>query len=75
MGLEAKDLKSKYLYNTNYVIWDNIGLQKEDRNIPSYQIMADVLEQLDIHSATIFNYHQARRQTEDYFSGSGAVAV
>ena len=25
LGLEAKDLKSKYLYNTNYVIWDNIG--------------------------------------------------
>ena len=30
LGLEAKDLKSKYLYNTNYVIWDNIGLQKKD---------------------------------------------
>lgn len=33
LGLEAKDLKSKYLYNTNYVIWDNIGLQKKDGNI------------------------------------------
>lgn len=66
MGLEAKDLKSKYLYNTNYVIWDNIGLKKEDRNIPSYQIMADVLERLDIHSGTLFNYHQQRRKTEDY---------
>ena len=32
LGLEAKDLKSKYLYNTNYVIWDNIGLQKKDGN-------------------------------------------
>ena len=29
MGLEAKDLKNRYLYNTNYVIWDNIGLQKK----------------------------------------------
>lgn len=54
MGLEAKDLKSRYLYNTNYVIWDNIGLQKEDRNIPSYQIMADVFDRLDIHAGTIF---------------------
>ena len=26
MGLTAEDLKSRYLYNTNYVIWDNIGL-------------------------------------------------
>ena len=68
MGLEAKDLKSRYLYNTNYVIWDNIGLPKEDRNIPSYQIMADVLERLDIHSGTVFNYHQERRQTRNYLS-------
>ena len=68
MGLEAKDLKNRYLYNTNYVIWDNIGLQKEDRNIPSYQIMADVFDRLDIHSGTIFNYHQTRRQTKHYLS-------
>nr|WP_317282702.1 LTA synthase family protein [uncultured Sellimonas sp.] len=66
MGLEAKDLKSRYLYNTNYVIWDNIGLKKEDRNIPAYQIVADVFERLGIHSGTVFNYHQTRRQTDDY---------
>ena len=68
MGLEAKDMKSRYLYNTNYVIWDNIGLKQEDRNIPSYQIMADVFERLDIHSGTVFNYHQQRRQTKNYLS-------
>lgn len=68
MGLEAKDLKSRYLYNTNYVIWDNIGLKKEDRNIPAYQIMADVFERLDIHSGTVFNYHQERRKTKNYLA-------
>ena len=68
MGLEAEDLKSRYVYNTNYVIWDNIGLEKEDRNIPTYQLMAEVLEKLDIHSGTIFNYHQQRRQTKQYLS-------
>ena len=60
MGLEAKDMKNRYLYNTNYVIWDNLGLQKEDRNIPSYQIMADVMDRLGLHSGTVFNYHQQR---------------
>lgn len=68
MGLEAEDLKSRYLYNTNYVIWDNISLAKEDRNIPSYQIMADVMERLDIHSGAVFNYHQERRQTKNYLA-------
>ncbi len=68
MGLEAKDLKSRYLYNTNYVIWDNIGLKKEDKNLSAYQIMAEVFDRLDIHSGTIFNYHQERRQTKNYLS-------
>lgn len=68
MGLEAKDLKSKYLYNTNYVIWDNIGLEKKDSNLAAYQIMADVFERLDIHSGTVFNYHQERRQTKNYLA-------
>ena len=68
MGLEVGDLKSRYLYNTNYVIWDNIGLKRNNRNIAAYQITADVLERLDIHSGTVFNYHQTRRQTKHYLS-------
>lgn len=68
MNLEAKDLKSKYLYNTNYVIWDNIGLEKNDENIAAYQLIAEVFGRLDIHSGTVFNYHQERRQTKDYLA-------
>lgn len=68
MGLKAEDLKSRYLYNTNYVIWDNIGLQKDDKNIPAYQLMSEVLNRLDIHSGTVFNYHQQRNGTKNYLS-------
>ena len=68
MGLKAEDLKGKYLYNTNYVIWDNIGLEKKDRNIPSYQIMAEVMDRIGIHAGTVFNYHQQRRKTKDYLA-------
>lgn len=68
MDLQAKDMKSKYLYNTNYVIWDNIGLEKKDGNYPAYQIMAEVLERLDIHTGTVFNYHQQRHQTKNYLA-------
>ena len=68
MGLKAEDLKSRYLYNTNYVIWDNIGLQKHDKNIPAYQLMSEVLNRLDIHSGTVFNYHQQRKGTKNYLS-------
>ena len=68
MGLEADDLKSRYLYNTNYVIWDNIGLEKEDKNIPAYQIMAETFKKIGIHSGTVFNYHQERNETKNYLA-------
>lgn len=66
MGLEAKDLKNRYLYNTNYVIWDNIGLKKQDRNVPTYQLVSELFSRLEIHSGTVFNYHQNRRKTKQY---------
>ena len=68
MNLVPEDLNNKYLYNTNYVIWDNIGLEKIDRNVAAYQIVADVFERLDIHSGTVFNYHQERRESKDYLA-------
>ena len=68
MGLEATELTSRYLFNTNYVVWDNIGLKKQDKTLATYQLMAEVFNRLNIHSGTVFNYHQTRRQTRDYLS-------
>ena len=68
MGFKAEDLKSRYLYNTEYVIWDNIGLEKKDQNIFAYQLLAEVMDQLDIHAGTVFNYHQNRKGTRNYLS-------
>ena len=73
MGLEAKDLKNRYVYNTNYAIWDNIGMERVDRNIPTYQLMSEVFDRLGIHSGTIFNYHQQRRQTKHYLADLGLL--
>lgn len=66
MGLEVEDLKNRYLFQTNYVIWDNMGLEKKDENLSSYQMAAEVMDRLGIHEGTIFKYHQARRNTKDY---------
>ena len=42
-------------------------------NLAAYQIMAEVFERLDIHSGTVFNYHQERRQTKKLFGRSGTL--
>lgn len=66
MGLKAEDLKGRYLYNTNYVIWDNIGLEEKDQNLAAYQLMSEVMNQIGVHAGTVFNYHQERRKTQNY---------
>ena len=30
--------------------------------------MSDVLDRLDIHSGTVFNYHQERRKSKNYLA-------
>ena len=66
MDLTVKDMKNKYLFQTEYVIWDNMGLEKKDQNLSSYQIAAEVMDQVGIHEGNVFRYHQARRNTRDY---------
>lgn len=66
MDLKVEDLENKYLFQTEYVIWDNFGLEKEDVNLASYQIAAEVMDRVGIQEGTIFRYHQARRNTRNY---------
>lgn len=66
MDLKVEELENKYLFQTQYVIWDNFGLEKEDENLAAYQTAAAVMDRVGIHEGTIFRYHQARRNTRDY---------
>lgn len=66
MGLEARELKNRYLFQTNYVIWDNMNLPKNDENINAYQMAAEVFNRVGIHKGTMFKYHQARKNTRNY---------
>ena len=66
MGLTVEDLKNKYLFQTQYVMWDNFGLEKKDENLAAYQMAAEVMDRAGIHEGTIFRYHQARRNTRNY---------
>lgn len=66
MDLTVEDVKNRYLFQTQYVMWDNFGLEKKDVNLAAYQIAAEVLDRVGIHEGTIFRYHQARRNTKNY---------
>lgn len=60
MGLDEEDMVSGDIYKTSYVTWNNFGLEKEDTDLYSYQLMADILDTVGIHEGTMVNYHQTQ---------------
>ena len=64
MVLKVKDVKNRYMFQTENVIWDNMGLEKKDANVAAYQMAAEVMDRVGIHEGNIFRFHQARRQTK-----------
>lgn len=66
MDLTVTDVKNRYLFQTQYVIWDNMGLEKQDKNLAAYQMAAEVMDRVGIHEGNVFRFHQARKNTQNY---------
>ena len=66
MGLSDNDLVSGNIYQTKYLIWDNIGLKKKKKNISAYQAAAELFDRMDLHAGTLFRYHQTMQKRPDY---------
>ena len=65
----AENLMNGDLFQTEYIIWDNFGLEKKDRDLEAYQLSAYVLEQAGLHNGILTKYHQVFAKEENYLSG------
>ena len=66
LGLEGDDMESASLYRTEYIIWDNFGLEKEDEDLAAYQLSAAVLGRLGITTGVMNGFHQTCREEPTY---------
>ena len=66
MGLTEFDMRNYSLFTTPYVIWDNMGLVREEKNIKAYQAIAEVMNRVGIHEGTLFSFHQTNRHEAEY---------
>lgn len=64
--LEDSDLVNNSIYQTEYVIWDNFGLEKEDKDLYTYQLSAEVGSRIGLSTGTLMYYHQNYQDSEDY---------
>ena len=76
LDVKEENYKLDSLYETRYVIWDNIGLKKQDRNITSYQSGAILLKDAGLaHEGILFDYQQSVSEDDPaYLSDMEAVA-
>lgn len=65
-AIQQEYLSKGDLLQTEYVIWSNLGLPKEDQDLEAYQLMATVLGQLGYHDGVLTKLHQDRDSNPDY---------
>lgn len=73
LGLEASSLVNHSLFQTEYVIWDNMGLEAIDKSVTAYQLSATVLERVGIQEGTLIKFHQKRVGTANYLADLDAL--
>lgn len=62
------DMHLQDLFKTEYVIWTNYPLEKEDADLYTYQLTAQVLEAVGINTGALTKLHQGRTDNPDYYN-------
>ena len=58
LNLSSDDLSNKNLFETEYVIWDNLGLDKNDIDLEAYQLTSKILYDLGMNNGIVTKLHQ-----------------
>ena len=66
LDITAEDMDTNSVYQQEYVIWNNFGMKKEDKNLYSYQLGAEVFNRLGIHEGVLTKYHQHHSKDSNY---------
>ena len=64
--ISEQDLQSDDLFQTEYVIWDNFGMEKRDGTYEAYQLSSHIMELLGFDNGLINKLHQNFKQNEKY---------
>lgn len=74
LDMTEEDMKNGDLFATQYIIWDNFGMKKQDKNLASYEIGAEVLDRLGIHDGLLTTYHQNYEDSDTYLQDLETLA-
>lgn len=72
-SIEPSDLENNNIYQTEYVMWDNFGLKKKDKDLTTYQLYPYILNQLGMHNGVMNAFHQYNQGSDSYYSDMQAL--
>ncbi len=64
--IEPEYLENNDIFQTEYIIWDNIGLEKIDKDLSAYQLSSEILNRLNITNGILTKFHEKNSKNEDY---------
>lgn len=74
LDMTEDTMKSGSLYETQYVIWDNFGMKKQDKDLAAYQLNAEVFKRLGFSVGLMNKYHQNYSDKKDYMANLKALS-
>ena len=63
LKIAPENLKSGNIYKTEYVVWNNFGLEELDCDLTSYQLGAQIMNCLGYNNGNITKLHQYRNHS------------
>lgn len=66
LGISDDELTNGNVYQTEYIIWNNMNLNIKDDDIETYQLYSKVLQALNIDGGYINKYHQIYKNNAHY---------
>ena len=74
LEVDDENVTTGDMFMTQYFIWDNMGMEKEDANLTTYEVGAEVLDRLGIHEGLMTSYQQQYKGTSNYMENMEALA-
>lgn len=66
LGFSDEDLVNNSIFQTEYVVWSNFDMPKNDQDLTSYQLTSSVLNSLDIDNGVLTKFHNQFKNTPNY---------
>lgn len=73
IDLTEEDLENRNLYGTQYIIWSNFDMEKDDEDLYTYQLASHIMDKIGMEVGTTFTYQLNHSHSETYLSDLKAL--